>query len=133
MTILSQGRGEESGTAGTLRTETQASKGPGLFSATAYFWLYYELFPATGMKVVPVGQLAGEGECHAVLDSAENFDADTIEGSNTLYDFAGIDARQPDLLYARLLPCVCIALRGTTQTHGPTHRYSLSILHLFSC
>ena len=35
------------------------------------------------MKQVPVGQLAEEGEYHAMLDSAENFDADTVAEATT--------------------------------------------------
>ena len=117
VTVLSQKAGEESSRGGTVRTETRATKEPGLFTAAAYFWLYYEVFPATGMKVVPVGQLAEEGECHAVLDSAENFDADTVEGSNDTYEFVGSDAKQPDLLYTRVLSCVCTACRNASSVH----------------
>jgi len=69
------------------------------------------------MKQVPVGQLAEEGEYHAMLDSAENFDADTVAGSNDLYDFAGMDTRQPELLLTRVLPCICVACRNETSVH----------------
>ena len=117
VTVLSQKAGEESSQGGTARTETRTTKEPGLFAASAYFWLYYEVYPATNMTVVPVGQLAGEGQCHAVLDSAENFDADTVEGSNDMYEFAGTDAKQPDLLYTRVLSCVCTACRNETSVH----------------
>ena len=71
--------------------------------------------PATGINVVPVGQVALPGQCHAVLDSVENFDADSVEGSNDTYDFAGMDVKQPELLYTRTYPCVCKAAPGSAE------------------
>ena len=60
------------------------------------------------MKLVPVGTLCKtELEAHAILDPVENVDADSVTHSNSTYEFAGVEALQPGLLYAKTLPCMC--------------------------
>jgi hypothetical protein len=76
-----------------------------MFTASNYFWLYYSAKP--GLKEVPVGQLAQQGECHATLDEAADIDADSILGSNSTYEFLGTSVDHPELLYTRTYPCAC--------------------------
>ena len=40
------------------------------------------------------------------------------KGSNDMYEFAGIDAKQSDMLYTRVLSCVCTACRNETSVHS---------------
>ena len=54
-----------------------------------------------------VGELAEAGECHAHLDDAADADADSIPGSNSTYEFAGVCAAQPQTLYTRTYSCAC--------------------------
>ena len=109
VTILSQAPGSEASCAGEERTEVQQRKPPGMFSASNYFWLYYST--RLSAKVVPVGQLAAEGECHALLDDAEDVDADSIPGSNSTYEFIGARADLPELLFIRTYACACRSCR----------------------
>ena len=109
VTILSQAPGSEAGCAGEERTEVQQRKAPGMFSASNYFWLYYSTRQSA--TVVPVGQLAAEGECHALLDDAEDADADSIPGSNSTYEFIGARADRPELLFTRTYACACRSCR----------------------
>lgn len=51
-----------------------------------------------------------------MLDSAENFDADTIEGSNDMYEFAGASSLSCSI-HPRVLSCVCTACRNKTSVH----------------
>ena len=44
-----------------------------------------------------------------------SFDADSVEGSNDTYEFAGIDATQPEMLYTRTYGCVCSGCRDTNS------------------
>ena len=104
-TILSQAPGSESSSSGVRREEEQQAKRPGMFAASNYFWVFYSARP--GLKVVPIGQLAQMGECHGYLDSDADMDADSISGSNSTYDFAGVCPEQPELLDTRVYPCAC--------------------------
>jgi hypothetical protein len=103
--ILSQAPGMEASTEGETRTEEEQPKRAGLFTASNYFWLYYSAKP--GLKEVAVGKLAAAGECHAHLDEAADADADSIPGSNSTYEFAGVCADQPQTLYTRTYSCAC--------------------------
>jgi hypothetical protein len=69
-TILTQAPGTEAGAQGVLRVETEQPREAKMFTASAYFWLYYAVAPATGKTEVPVGKLAEPGQCHGVLDDA---------------------------------------------------------------
>ena len=122
--ILCQAPGmEASGTAGEQRVEVEGSKRRGMFAAAGYFWLYYSVDPHR--KRIPVEEASGElaqaghklvlaqaGECHGYLDLTVETDADSIEGSNSTYEFAGVCADQPELLYTRTYSCVCASCRG---------------------
>ena len=107
--ILTQAPGTEAGAAGVLRTEVQkATRGTGMFSASNYFWLYYAAAGVRGLtEQVEVGTLAEKGQYHAILDDTADVEADSITGSNSTYEFAGVDAERPELLYTRIYPCVC--------------------------
>lgn len=119
--ILCQAPGTEGSAEGERRTETEAPRKPGMFSASNYFWLYYGVKP--GLKVVPIADGAGRpllaeaGECHAILDYAADADADSIPGSNSTYEFAGVHADKPELLYTRTYPCACATCRKCESIH----------------
>ena len=110
--IKTKAPGQEGVDDGETRVVTLSQKSPGIFKATNYFWLFYEVYPATGVSIVPVGQLAREGEAHAILDATENIDADAVQHSNSTYEFAGVDPLKPGLLYAKTLPCFCTICRN---------------------
>ena len=57
------------------------------------------------------------GEYHAILDEAAAVDADSIEGSNSTYEFAGTSVADPSLLYTRIYPCVCRRCRERSAVH----------------
>ena len=61
-----------------------------------------------------MGKLASEGQCHAVLDDAEDVDADSIPGSNSTYEFVGADAQRPEMLFTRVYACACRSCRAPT-------------------
>ena len=103
VSVVSQQPGTEVGDSGEWRINQWGQGKPGMFSASNYFWLYYSAKP--GLKEVPVGQLAQQGECHATLDEAADIDADSIPGSNSTYEFDGHTADHPELLYTRIYPC----------------------------
>ena len=108
ITSVHKAAAQEEQAGGEVRVATQRAKEPGIFSASAYFWLYYAVYPAVGVKLVPVGTLCKtELEAHAILDPVENVDADSVTHSNSTYEFAGVEALQPGLLYAKTLPCMC--------------------------
>mmetsp|Transcript_38432 Transcript_38432/g.63664 ORF Transcript_38432/g.63664 Transcript_38432/m.63664 type:complete len:696 (+) Transcript_38432:3650-5737(+) len=109
--ILTKAAGGECRDGGEERIITQKHKQPGIFTASSYMWLYYAVYPATGVSLVPVGSLAGPNEAHGVLDPCENYDADAVADSNSMYDFAGVDSEQPGLLYSKALPCVAPCCR----------------------
>jgi hypothetical protein len=91
-----------------MRAVEQQARRPGLFSASNYFWLYYAAAGVAGLTdQVAVGTLAEKGQYHAILDDAVDADADSIAGSNSTYEFAGVDAARPEMLYTRTYPCVC--------------------------
>ena len=69
-----------------------ASEERGMFSASAYHWLFLAP-PSPGLKVVPWGQICQPGECHGILDETEEGDADEVKGSDSMYEFAGINPR----------------------------------------
>ena len=73
------------------------------------------------MKVVPFGKIAAPGECHGLLDPAEDFDADPVEGSNETYEWAGIDASDSGLLHRRQHSCFCPPCRSPAAIR-PGHR-----------
>ena len=50
-----------------------------------------------------------------MLDAAANVDADSVAGSNSTYEFAGIDANRPELLLTKTLTCACIFCRDPTS------------------
>ena len=104
--ITSKASGDESSDGGEVRVITQRHKELGIFTASSYMWLYYAVYPAPGISIVPVGTLAGPNEAHAILDPCENYDADAVPNSNATYEFAGVDAERPGLLYSKTLPCV---------------------------
>ena len=61
---------------------------------------------------VPVLQ---RGECHALLDAAEDLDADSIPGSNSTYEFAGVREDNPEMLYTRTYSCACLKCRESSR------------------
>ena len=115
---------EASATEGEQRIWTLERKEPGMFTASSYFWLYYSVNPRT--TVIPVAEATGAlaqaghklvpaapGQCHGYLDAAVETDADSIAGSNSTYEFAGISADQPEMLMVRTYSCACPACRAT--------------------
>ena len=112
VSILRQATGQEATLEGEERTERVERRAPGMFTASNYFWGYYASAPATGMTIVPITQVAKEGQCHGILDSAANLDADSVDNSNSLYEYAGIDQTQPELLYAKTFTCTAECCRG---------------------
>ena len=95
-------------------------KEPGIFSAHKYFWLYYAVYPAVGVKLVPVGQMCKSPlEAHAILDPCDNADADSVVDSNSTYEFGGVLADQPGLLFTKTLPCVCSVCRIPSSIRPP--------------
>jgi len=113
--IVTKAAGSEGSDGGEERIITQKAKEPGIFTAHNYFWLYFAVYPAVGVTIVPVWQQAGPTEAHAILDPVENADADSIEHSNSTYEFAGVDATRPGLLYSKTLPCVCQVCRDPSS------------------
>ena len=114
--ILTQDVGEEhlSGV-GQTRLEESGLRKPGIFTAAAYYWLYYAPAPQRDLVIVKTGERAWPGQCHAVLDAAANLDADSVTSSNTMYEFAGIDAQQSELLYTKTFTCACLVCRDPTS------------------
>ena len=82
--------GQESTSAGVVREQQQGQQEPGIFTAAAYYWMFYELAPRRDLVDVAPGEVAGPGQCHAVLDPAANLDADSVAGSNSTYEYAGV-------------------------------------------
>ena len=75
------------------------------------YWLYYAPAPQRDLVIVKPGDRALPGQCHAVLDAAANLDADSVTASNATYEFAGVDAMQPELLYTKTFTCACMPCR----------------------
>ena len=117
--VTSQQPGTEAGASGERRSDKWGQREPGMFTASNYFWLYYSAKP--GLKEVPVGQLAQQGECHATLDEAADIDADSIPGSNSTYEFVGTSVDHPELLHTRIYPCVC---QGCVEPDAVSSEYS---------
>ena len=99
---------------GERRVETEAPRERGMFTASNYFWLYYAAEGVRGLtKQVGINEGSGPhgaaaaGEYHAILTNAADVDADSIAGSNSTYDFTGMDASRPELLYIRTYSCAC--------------------------
>ena len=109
--ILEQASGQEHTSAGQTRTEQQGQRAPGIFTAAAYLWMYYAPAPQRDLQIVKPGEIAGVGQCHAVLDAAANLDADSVTDSNATYEYAGIDASRPELLYTKTFTCYCLHCR----------------------
>ena len=84
---------------------------------TNYHWLYFVEGPDMNMTVVPFGQKCRPNECHALLDPAKDFDADPVEGSNDIFEFASTSSDPDDgLLWLRQLPCPCPACRPSSTS-----------------
>jgi hypothetical protein len=116
ITITLKEAGGEELEGGEVRIVTQQAKKPGIFNPSNYFWLYYAVYPAVGVSMVPVGTLCkSDLEAHAVLDPVENIDADAVQHSNSTYELAGVDPNQPGLLYAKTLPCLCVVCRDPSS------------------
>jgi len=109
--IAAKAVGGECRDGGEERIITQKHRAPGIFTASSYFWLYYAVYPASGVSIVPVGTVAGPNEAHGILDPCENYDADAVANSNSTYEFAGVDVDRPGLLYDKTLPCVAPCCR----------------------
>ena len=119
-TILTQAPGLEASAEGESRTETEQPRGARMFTASNYFWLYFAVEPATGLVKVAVNGGSGPhgsaatGECHDVIDNAEDVDADSIHGSNSTYDFAGLTRERPEDLFTRTYSCSCPPCRDVS-------------------
>ena len=109
--ILQQLPGQEASGSGVVSTWRQEAQRPGIFSASNYFYLYYALLP-TRPELVPVGKLAGAGECHGYLEEEANDDASSIKNSNSTYEFVGMSATDATLIYLRTYTCACLACRS---------------------
>ena len=116
--ILTQAPGMEASADGEVRIDTEGPRRPGIFAASSYFWLYYAADGVRGLtKKVGINQGSGPhgcaapGEYHAILLDGADTDADSIEGSNSTYEFAGMHADKPELLYTRTYSCACAACR----------------------
>jgi hypothetical protein len=112
--ILTQAPGMEASADGESRIETEAPRQPGTFAASAYFWLYYAADGVKGLtKKVGINEGSGphgsamRGEYHAILLDAADTDADSVPGSNSTYEFAGVRADKPKDLYLRTYACAC--------------------------
>ena len=114
-TILEMDAGQEAeGREARTRIETR-SEVSGLFSPTAYHWLFFAP-PAPGLKVVPWGQVCKPGECHGILDPTEEGDADEVKGTDSMYEFAGINPRATEgELFTKCFPCHCKACRAPSS------------------
>ena len=116
--ILTQAPGMEASADGAARVETEAPRRRGIFAASEYFWLYYAADGVKGLtKQVGINQGSGphgtaaRGEYHAILLDALDTDADSIAGSNSTYEFAGMHSDKPELLYTRTYSCACALCR----------------------
>ena len=117
---MSKAAGHEEQEGGGVRVVTQRQKEQGIFSAHKCFWLYYAVYPAVGVKLVPVGQMCKSPlEAHAILDPCDNADADSVVDSNSTYEFGGVLADQPGLLFTKTLPCVCSVCRIPSSIRPP--------------
>ena len=114
-TILEMDPGQEAaGHEARTRIES-SSEVSGLFSPTAYHWLLLAP-PAPGLKVVPWGQVCKPGECHAILDPTEEGDADEVKGTDSMYEFAGINPRAAEgELFTKCFPCHCEVCRAPSS------------------
>ena len=82
MTMKESGCEEHGG--GEVRVVTQRAKEPDIFTASAYHWLYYAVYPASGVTIIPVGQkCTSPSEAHSIVDPAENVDADSVPNTRT--------------------------------------------------
>ena len=65
---------------------------------------------------MPWGQVCKPGECHAILDPTEEGDADEVKGTDSMYEFAGINPRITEgELFTKCFPCHCAACRAPTS------------------
>jgi hypothetical protein len=113
--ILQQAAGQEHTTQGETRTEQQGQRAQGIFTAQKYFWMYFAPGPNSGLQIVKPGERAGPGQCHAILDAAANLDADSVTASNETYEYAGIDASQPEMLYTKTFTCAARCCRDRSS------------------
>ena len=114
--ILQQAVGQEHTGEGETRPEQLGQRSPGIFTAQEYFWMFY--VPASQghlYEIVKPGERAGPGQCHAILDAAANVDADSVTASNSTYEYAGIDASRPELLYTKTLTCAAACCRDRSS------------------
>ena len=116
--IMTQAPGMEATADGEVRIETEGLRRPRMFAASSYFWLYYAADGVQGLtKKVGINEGSGpygsapRGEYHAILVDAVDTDADSIHGSNSTYDFAGMHSDKPELLYTRTHSCACALCR----------------------
>ena len=113
--ILQQAAGQEHTSEGETRIEQQGQRAQGIFTARAYYWMYYAPGPNRDMEIVKPGERAQLGQCHALLDAAANVDADSVTASNSTYEYAGVDARQPELLFTKTFTCYCRCCRDPSS------------------
>eukprot|EP00966_Prymnesium_polylepis_P008383 193154-Prymnesium_polylepis.1 len=65
---------------------------------------------------MPWGQICKPGECHAILDPTEEGDADEVKGTDSIYEFAGINPRVAEgELFTKCFPCHCQACRASSS------------------
>jgi hypothetical protein len=120
--ILTQAPGMEATADGEVRIEEEGLRRPRMFAASSYFWLYYAADGVQGLtKKVGINKGSGphgsaaRGEYHAILLDAADTDADSIPGSNSTYEFAGMHSNRPELLYTRTYSCMCATCREPTN------------------
>ena len=118
----------EAGADGEERIQVEAPPRPGIFTASKYFWLYYAADGVKGLtKKVGINEGSGphgsavHGEYHTLLLDAADTDADSIPGSNSTYEFVGMHADKPELLYTRTYSCACAICREPSSVAlGPS-------------
>jgi hypothetical protein len=66
--------------------------------------------------VVPWGQVCKPGECHAILDPSEEGDADEVKGTDSMYEFVGINPHITEgELFTKCFPCHCSTCRSPSS------------------
>ena len=94
----------------------EAAQEHDIFSASKYHWLFLSLDHSA--KIVPWGQVCGLGECHAIYDETEEGDADPVRGTDSMYEFAGINPRAEEgELFTRCFPCHCRVCRELSSVN----------------
>ena len=104
---MQQAAGQEHTSQGETRDVQQGQRSRGIYSASAYFWMYYAPAPqGHQLQRVAPGERAGPGQCHAVLDPAANVDADSVVGSNSTEAAVAVEV---------LDGCTCGAASSTVE------------------